>query len=51
MTLRGFDTFSGLIRNGTFDRPAAATPAAELQVLVSAFDLTRMAIFCRECSL
>lgn len=42
MTLRGFDTFSSLIRNGTFDRLMLRPRPLELQVLGSEFDWTRM---------
>lgn len=42
MTLRGYDTFSNLIREGRFDRLLLRPQPLVLQVLGSAFDWTRL---------
>ena len=42
MFARGFDSFSGMVREGTFDRVLVRPRSAVLQVLGSRFELTRI---------
>ena len=42
MWARGFDTFSGIVRNGEFDRVLVRPQGEILQVLGSRFELTRL---------
>lgn len=42
MYARGFDTFSGMVRSGNFDRVLVRPRSAVLQVLGSKFELTRI---------
>ena len=42
MWARGFDTFSGLVRSGEFDRVLVRPQGESLQVLGSRFELTRL---------
>ena len=42
MWARGFDTFSGLVRSGEFDRVLVRPQGEILQVLGSRFELTRL---------
>ena len=42
MVVRGFDSFSGIVRNGEFDRILVRPQGEILQVLGSKFELTRL---------
>ena len=44
MWARGFDTFSGIVKNGEFDRVLVRPQGEILQVLGSRFELTRPAV-------